>query len=330
MNRRSSFRLSCLAVMVMLGAAGPIDAQTLTAEGSFDRTLRVSGPVELDIKTGSGGIQVRTGPDASVRVIGRIRARDSWNGLSAAERVKRLETDPPIDQVGNTIRIGDVKEPALRDNATISYEITVPNDTRVRSRSGSGSQALDGVRGPVDATAGSGDIRIGQTGGEVHVSTGSGDIELERVNGALTARAGSGSIRALAVAGPINVRTSSGRIYVAQTSGGEVDVVASSGDITVTGAGAPLRIHASSGDIVVDGQPTGRWELGTSSGDVTLRLPANASFDFDARSNSGDIRSNHPVTVVSGNLARRRLQGQVRGGGARVDVTTSSGSIRVE
>ena len=295
MNTRSSFRLACLALTALLGAACAIDAQTYTAEGTFDRTLPVSGPVELDVTTTSGNIQVRTGAQATVRVIGRIRARDSGGQLSAGERVRRLEAEPPLTQTGNIIRIGEIQEPALRDNTTISYEITVPIDTRVRSRSRSGDHLLEGVRGPVDSTAQSGDIRVGQTGGDVHVSTSSGDIEVQ----------------------------------VAQAAQGEVDVVASSGDITITGAHGPLHTRASSGDIVVDGQPAGKWELAASSGDVTVRLPANASFDLDARSSSGGIESNHPVTV-NGRLGRRRLQGQVRGGGARLDVTTSSGSIRIE
>ena len=296
MNNRSSFRLLCLALTAVLGAACAIDAQSYTAEGSFDRTLQAPGPVELDVRTGSGSIEVRTGPQGTVRVIGRIRARDGGSQLSARERVRRLEAEPPINQTGNTIRIGEIQEPALGDNTTISYEITVPIDSRVRSRSGSGSHLVEGVRGPVDSTAGLGDIRIGQAGGGVRVSTGSGDIE----------------------------------VHLAQTSQGEIDVVAGSGDITLTGAYGPLRLRASSGDIAVAGQPAGKWELATSSGDATVRLPANASFDLDARSSSGDIETSHPVTVQGGVLGRRRLHGQVRGGGARLEVTTSSGSIRIE
>jgi DUF4097 and DUF4098 domain-containing protein YvlB len=323
-----SFGIACLAVMVVLETACAIDAQTYTAEGSFDRTLQVSGPVELEVRTGSGDIQVRTGPGAAVRVVGHIRVRTLSTGLSADEQVKRVQGDPPVVQTGNTIRVSQVQAPVLRDNISISYEITVPIDTRVRSRSGSGNHLVDGVRGPVEATAGSGNIRIGRAGGTVHVSTGSGDIDLQRVDGALVASAGSGSIRALAVAGAITAHTGSGEVDVVQTAGGEVDLSAGSGDIRLAGAQGPLRIHASSGNIAVDGRPAGRWELETSSGDVTVRLPADVSFDLDARSSSGRIDSRHPVAVTG--TARRQLQGQVRGGGAPLHVTTASGSIRIQ
>src|SRR5580700_7934014 len=40
-------------------------------EGHFDRTLAVSGPVDLDVQTGSGEITVRVGDSAKVEVHGR-------------------------------------------------------------------------------------------------------------------------------------------------------------------------------------------------------------------------------------------------------------------
>ncbi|HLK33843.1 MAG TPA: hypothetical protein VKT29_12185, partial [Terriglobales bacterium] len=43
------------------------------ARGSFERTLTVSGPVNLDVSTGSGDISVHKGPVGSVQVSGRIK-----------------------------------------------------------------------------------------------------------------------------------------------------------------------------------------------------------------------------------------------------------------
>jgi DUF4097 and DUF4098 domain-containing protein YvlB len=80
--------------------------------------------------------------------------------------------------------------------------------------------------------------------------------------------------------------------------------------------------------VAVDGEPTGTWDVTAASGNVTVRVPANAAFDLDARSSSGRIDSEHPITLV-GDLSRRQLRGQVRGGGPRVDVSTSSGTIRI-
>ncbi len=61
-------------------------------EGRFERTLSVSGPVDLEVLTGSGRIEVRAGSSSVVQVIGVIRARDDWRS-SAQEKVRYLEAN---------------------------------------------------------------------------------------------------------------------------------------------------------------------------------------------------------------------------------------------
>jgi hypothetical protein len=88
-------------------------------------------------------------------------------------------------------------------------------------------------------------------------------------------------------------------------------------------------VSASSGSIVVEGRPSAAWSIHSSSGGVTLRLPPDAAFDLDARTSSGGINSAHPITM-SGSIDRNHLQGKVRGGGAPVEVRSSSGGIRIQ
>jgi DUF4097 and DUF4098 domain-containing protein YvlB len=116
---------------------------------------------------------------------------------------------------------------------------------------------------------------------------------------------------------------------VSQEGKGSVEVSTGSGDIELTGATGPVRVRASSGDIEVEGTPVSDWELSASSGDVRLRLPSKGGFDLDLRSNSGRIEAAVPITVT-GSQSRRELRGQVRGGGPRVHVNTSSGGIIVQ
>ena len=50
-------------------------------EGSFDRTMKVSGRVDLDVTSGSGNIYVHQGDSGSVIVKGHIRVNEglmSW------------------------------------------------------------------------------------------------------------------------------------------------------------------------------------------------------------------------------------------------------------
>ena len=185
------------------------------AEGSFERTLKVTGPVELDVSTGSGHIDVRTGDSSTVRIRGTIRASSGgWRSSDddAERKVRYLESNPPIEQSGNYVKIGHAEDRELMRNASISYDLVVPAETRLRSHTGSGSQSIAGLRGPVKAGTGSGNLRIEDIGDELEAHTGSGNIEIRSVKGRLHAQTGSGPIRA----------TEKFRETVAQTLGQEL------------------------------------------------------------------------------------------------------------
>jgi hypothetical protein len=327
----NSIRVAPALAFAVLTTACGLDALTLVAEGSFTRTLAVTGPVDLTISTGSGSIDVRTGSTDQVHILGRIRAHGArWNGLSADEQVRRLEADPPIRQSGGAVRLGLIEDRLLGQGVSISYEVTVPPNTSVRTRSGSGRQRIGGVRNDVDASAGSGRIFIEHVAGPVRASAGSGAIELIDTEGGLDVSTGSGAIRADGVDGPIRARAGSGRVQVAiESAEGDVDISTGSGSIAVSGVRGGVRLRAGSGRIVVDGEPIRDWNVKASSGSVEMRLPPNAAFDLDASTGSGSINSAHPIQL-QGTLSRRRVQGRVRGGGPRIDASTGSGSIRID
>jgi len=322
--------IACLVPAILSGAACDIGLAAGGPEGMFDRELTVSGPVELEVQSGSGDIQVRTGSDSGVHVHGRVRASGgfvSFSGESAADHIHRIEANPPIEQSGNTITVGERNRTRGWDGISISYEITVPANTRVKANSGSGDLTIGEVAGPVTVSTGSGDIRVTRIAEAVQARSGSGEIE---VGGArsVVANTGSGNVRASAVRGDVEARSGSGDISVAQEAAGEANIGTGSGNVTLTGARGAVRAHTSSGDVTIEGAPAAEWEISASSGDVRLRLPAQAAFDLNAHTGSGHIDTSLPITT-SGRLAKNELRGQVRGGGPRVQVSTSSGSIEI-
>ena len=324
--------IACLLPLALAGPACDVGISAGGFEGTFDRSLTVSGPLELEVTSGSGNIYVRTGPVGTVQVHGRVRASNgpwaSLSGRSAEDRIREIERNPPIVQDGNRIEIGPKRWNDGWNNISISYEITVPANARVQARSGSGDLEVADVAGPVEVSTGSGDITLGRITDDVTARTGSGDIELE---GAASARAstGSGDVIAQAVRGDFDARSGSGDIIVSQSGKGSVEVSTGSGNIELTGATGPLHVRASSGDIRLEGVPTSDWDVSASSGSVRLRLPDKAAVDLDLRSSSGRIESSVPI-ATRGSQSRRELRGQVRGGGPLVHVNTSSGGIIVE
>lgn len=302
------------------------------AEGSFQRTLEVTGPVTMDLTTGSGDIDVHTGSSGQVRVTGHIRATEKWfdgDSNDVRDKIKRLEGNPPIQQSGNTIRIGHVDDPELRHNISISYEVIVPAETELRAESGSGNQKVEGIRGPLEISAGSGDVKLSGIGDRVHAETGSGDIDIDRVKGNVHAKTGSGSIQANEIAGGFEADTGSGHITLKQTAPGSVRVDTGSGGMDLRGVRGSLDAKAGSGTIEAEGSPTGAWNLHTGSGTVQLKIPSDASFDLEAHTSSGSISVDQPHSV-QGSVGRKEIRGKVGGGGVPVEVQTGSGDIQIQ
>ncbi|HSB75219.1 MAG TPA: DUF4097 family beta strand repeat-containing protein [Terriglobales bacterium] len=324
-NRKFSPAVLAVAVAALLCLAGqPAKAE---ARGSFQRTLTVTGPVDLDVSTGSGDIDVRSGAVGSVQITGRIKA-SGWSN-NPEEKVRKLEQNPPIQQNGNSVRVGYISDPELRRNVSIDYTIVVPQATSLTSHTGSGDQKVDGIKGPLEARSGSGDMHISSIGGRVEAHTGSGDLQLSSVNGDVRARTGSGNIQGDGVAGAFDAETGSGDVGLRQTAAGEVRVRTGSGGVDLHGVRGMLDADTGSGEITVEGAPGGEWKLSAGSGTIKLNLPASAAFDLDASTSSGSIELNHSVTV-SGNISRHSVHGKAGSGGSLVEIRTGSGDIEID
>ena len=325
-----SHRLLPLGILTLAAMVLCLGAPARAADGHFERTLQVSGPVELDVQTGSGTIDVHTGDSATVRVAGTIRAAGSWHdGADAEKKVRYLEANPPIEQHGNIIKIGRIEDEDLQRDISISYELVVPGETRLRSNSGSGEQNVSGLRGPVEASSGSGNLRLTNIGDMVRASTGSGHISVDGVKGTVRATTGSGEILATGVAGSLHASTGSGSITLRQTAPVDVEVNTGSGTLQLEGVHGAVHAQTASGNILVEGEGQGSWRLSTASGSVTVRLPGQQGFTLHAHTVSGSIHTAREMTV-QGTFGRHELEGKVGNGGFLLDVSTVSGNIRVE
>ncbi|HJT69660.1 MAG TPA: DUF4097 family beta strand repeat-containing protein [Terriglobales bacterium] len=320
-NSRTTLIVSIFAVCSLPAFAA--------VRGQFDRALQVTGTVNLQIETGSGSIVVHRGGSNQVHVVGHIQANEWFGGGDAEQRVRKIESNPPIQQSGNDIRIGHIDDPSLRHNISISYDVTVPANTELHASSGSGEQNISDISGPAEVSTGSGDVKCSNIGGGLRAHTGSGGIEISGINGNVYARTGSGSIHASNVAGGFDGQTGSGHLTLEQSAPGSVRAETGSGGLELRNVKGSLQAQAGSGDIRVDGEATGSWYVHTGSGSVDLRLPQNASFDLDAHTGSGSIDLSHPVSV-QGSIGRHEVKGKVGGGGVPVEVQTGSGSIRIE
>lgn len=300
MNKRSSVVLIGLLFLPLMMWA--------RSEGHFDRTLQVSGAVNLDVVTGSGDITVKTGNSNQVVVHGTVHSSNWVFGGDSA--VQKVQSNPPIEQSGNGIRIGYNLPDDVKRHVSIDYDITLPPDTTLQAHSGSGNVSVDGVRSSVEVQTGSGDIRLKDLGSKLHAQTGSGNIHAETV------------------AAPFWAQTGSGDIEADLTGSGDVDVHTGSGSIRVRGIKGGVRARTGSGNVETDGSVAAPWQLHSGSGNIVMAVGNGAGFNLDVHTSSGSIHSDLPITV-QGSLGKRELKGIVKGGGPSVEASTGSGDVEI-
>ena len=259
-------------------------------DGSFQRTLSVTGFVDLDLTTDSGGIYVVPGPPGAVRIRGILKAENNWFGRGNVEdRIRQLEAHPPIEQSGNTIRVA-VRDRFLLRGISMRLEVEVPHDSRLRARADSGGIDVRGIKGPVDCKTDSGGIHAAEIDSEVRAGADSGGIHIRRINGPVYARADSGGIEALEIAGAIDAEVDSGGVRVSQTT--------------------PASIRTR-----------------TDSGGTVVTLARTGGYEIRAHAESGGVTA--PDVTVRGTVSRHDVNGRIRGGGPLVDVRADSGHIEV-
>jgi hypothetical protein len=322
-------RPALLSLVFALTACGIADARVI--EGSFERTLTVSGPLDLDIRSDSGHIKVVAGPPGEVRINGRIRASTGFrvSDSEAEDKVRRLESNPPVEQSGNSVRIGRIGDPELERRVSISYEVVVPVETRVNSQSDSGGQDIQGIRGPVTAHADSGGLTIVGIAESVEARTDSGGQRISNIGGSVQSEADSGGLHIAAVRGAVTARTDSGGIHASDVTGA-FEAEADSGAVRADGVGGGVSVRTDSGSVKVTQSTPGPINIRTDSAGVRLQIAASAAYDVEISTDSGGIKFHHPLDGVTASRRNKQLSGKLRGGGQPLVIRTDSGSITVD
>jgi hypothetical protein len=323
MTQPRSGHLAIALAIIGLAASGCAVGPAIT--GAFDRTLTVSGPIRLELGNASGNVTITGSADNKVHVHADVRS--SGMGFESPEkRLNAIIANPPVEQKGDTIRIG--KDLNHFRNVSIAYTIEVPHDTEISTQVASGSQSITNVRGPVKAEAASGSIRVENIDRQTTLTTLSGSIDAEGIGDDLRASSASGSVNVSKIKGDVRISALSGTTQIVEP-GGRVDANTTSGSVEVQGATRDVKASAISGTVNVQGNPgnTSYWELKTASGVVQLGIPSNANFRLSAEAVSGQIKTDVPIVIEE--QGKHSLRARMGTGGGRVEVHTISGEIRV-
>lgn len=330
--------------LLVFFAVGVTAAASETA--TVDRMLSVAGPVQIDVSSDHGGIDIKAGGNtSSVQVHAIIRPLYGPFDLGLAEtNIRELARNPPIEQTGDRIRMGYVR-PELLTGVSIQFELQVPRETAVTAQTTSGGVKIDGLNGPANIHTSSGHIEISNLGGEVLATGHSGAIVVRGIHGHVSIRSGSGGVQIVSTEGPVEVQTTSGRTEVSDVSGklrstthsgsisidnvkGSVVTTNSSGSIDAFQIAGSVQANTQSGAIRISQISPAAIRAETRSGAISVDLASGEGYFIDAQSDSGKVTGpRNSSSYKSANV--HQLKQQLGSGGPLVDLDTHSSKIEI-
>lgn len=273
-------------------------------------TTSIEAPVTVSFAVSSGNVTIAYSSDDQVALY--AFGKDS-NGKYLPEEFFKKKLS--IEQKENSISIREITTPGSLVGSlyTTNYRLDVPYRTAIDSTvSGSGNQTLGGIYGPATLVSGAGDIDAQYVRfAPVHASTGKGNISCSRDFG-VDAETGDGNIT-LTEDGPSKAVVKSGR-----------------GKIEVGGARGSFDGSTDAGILHIKALLTDDWQLKSSSGSIRIELPAQAKFEVEASTDSGQINIEREDMQRPKEEEAHHLHQQVNGGGKHIVVHSSKGSISFE
>jgi Putative adhesin len=257
--------------------------QTLTRTESFD----CDGPAELDLRVGSGRIEVRTADVPHVRVELAVEAGEGtprqhgFEGLLGRISSGEYEpTDADAHAVRETqITFSDERRRLVVRTARafrrirLAVLVEAPDGSRLTAATYRGSITASGVLGGLKAATHAGDVAADRVDGDVDVRAGSGGVRLGRVTGRLQCRAGAGEIE------------------VASVDGEATRLATGSGDVWLGAVRSDVQARTGKGNVVIADAAGGRLDIVTGSGDLSVAVRRGVAAEIDLVSGSGQARS---------------------------------------
>lgn len=240
----------------------------------------------------------------SALVRGRVEVK-SWKNAEVVVIGHHISDKLEIDtgQVQNRIEVAThvLDTSAQPAELEANFDITVPEESELQVRTGSGT------------------ILVERVYGDMTFDTVAGDVHLKEVAGYVIIRTVGGSVLCVRCAGKLNISSISGSIDIREPALNNLDV------------------YSTSGNIFYDGQflSHGIYKMRTGTGWVEVRFSDTDSFDLRATTQKGrvdnqaeaylkpDKRFHLPSRFINGIIS------SVNAGLARVEVSSFNGTIRL-
>ncbi len=291
--------------------------------------VRVPAGVAVHADSSSGGVALRG-------ALGDVHAESGFGALTVegARGALRLDTS------SGGVRVVDVE--GGRADIESGFGGLVLHRCSFEAcivQTQSGSVRLDDVRADT-ASIGSGFGSLSLTRCEFAetctVDTSSGQVVLRNVTAAaLEIESGFGAVTLTDCRGDLDADTSSGAVRIDRHEGRRLRLHSGFGGLTAKGVFHAVDLDSSSGALSVTALPGSSvaedWHLASGFGSVQLTLPAELACDVAMRTSFGKVSTDLPLNLSRGTADGESSDaaGALNGGGHRVVLRSSSGSVRL-
>ncbi|UBM58300.1 DUF4097 domain-containing protein [Marinilongibacter aquaticus] len=310
------------------------------------KTIRPANIRQIEVLTSAGVIEVNGESKNEARV--EVFIRDNHGKpLSDSEIEERLKDYTlKVEKEGNAlVCLAKRKDGKWAKNGlSISFRIYSPKEIstdlktsgggiRLKNLEGNlkfatsgGGLDLEGLRGNIEGRTSGGGIKLTDCHDKIDLVTSGGGIIAQNASGSINLATSGGGLVLEHLSGKISAHTSGGGIKIEDVSG-ELETATSGGGIVLTGAKGKISASTSGGGIVAEVEKVDeRLELHTSGGNISVELPLNQGMDLNIRGNKVAMDKSSDFNGVR---EKNKIQGRWNGGGAKVDISTSSGSVAV-
>ncbi len=309
--------IGLVARRILALLCAPVALLSLTAnaaewkgkEMSLERRLDVSKGGTFQFSVPVGSVVIENHDQGHIEYSGTFKAQ---NARDADRLFPHLEEESGVngEQTELVFQWGKGK-PKKWSGVSGEHRLKVPKAIHLEISSAGGSIKIGDRGGSVTVTGSGGSLRVGEILGFVKATTSGGSIAIEDCGGNATLNTSGGGIKIGDVNGSLMARTSGGSISVGNIAG-HLEAKTSGGSI-----------HAT-----LNSQIQKPMNLSTSGGDIHVRVSPDFKATLDARTSGGRVVCDLPMKV-SGKFSKKSIHGAVNGGGPKVTMRTSGGSIRL-
>ena len=249
-------------------------------------------PIRLDVRLGAGRVELET-DHASETTVELEPLRDNEASHEAVEtaRVELLERSERPELVVDVRGRSRI----FSRGAEVLVRVSCPAESSAEIRTGSADVEGRGLFASVDVESGSGDVQFSDVSRDARVSAASGDVQVRAIGGEASVNTASGDVQLAQIGGDGRVNTASGDVMIRE-AGGDLRVNTASGDVLVRKVRGSLTVNTASGDQQIGSVERGNVDLKSASGDLKIGIKQGSRLFVDARSRSGEVRSELEVS----------------------------------